>query len=298
MTLPRRLKFAQKPRIALVYRLATPAAVNLSKALADWLVDRGYPVLTAPAQKKVPGTQLLKTSEEMRKMGLVIVLGGDGTYLRAVRLLEGHPVPILGVNLGSLGFLTPTRADQVFEVVEHTLKNKMQLVPRAMLEIEVIRKGKKILSSRGLNDVVIERGNQSQLINIALHSEDMLVSEVKADGILVSTPTGSTAYNLAAGGPLMHPNTRALVVTPICPHSLTSRPLLMPDDRDLRFQIISDPRTGICGRLVLDGQIVSNVFSDDEMIIRRSQQVHWMVREPGHNEFLLMREKLKFGDRV
>lgn len=293
----RLLKFDDTPQIALVYRLATPAAVNLAKALTEWLAERGYQVFTAPEQQKLPGTSQMKSAKDFSKVGLVVVLGGDGTYLRAVRLLAGQPVPILGVNLGSLGFLTPTRADHVFATVEFALLNKMELVPRAMLEVDFLRKGKKIRQSLALNDVVIERGSQSQLINIAIHSDKFLVSQVKADGIILASPTGSTAYNLAAGGPLMHPDVRALVVTPIAPHSLTSRPLIMPDDRDLRFQIVGVSRTTVCGRMVVDGQIVTDLYCDDEIIVRRSKEDHFMVREPGHNDFLLMREKLKFGDR-
>lgn len=294
----RTLKFQESPRIALVYRLATPAAVSLAQALTVWLIEREYEVFTAPDQKKLPGTKTMKGSADFKKIGLVVVLGGDGTYLRAVRSLAGQQIPILGVNLGSLGFLTPTRADSVFAAVEHAMRNKMELVPRSMLEIDFLRKGKRIHRELALNDVVIERGTQSQLINLQIHSDRLLVSQVKADGLIVSSPTGSTAYNLAAGGPLMHPEVHALVVTPIAPHSLTSRPLIMPDDRDLRFQIVGAPKSGPCGRLVLDGQILTDVLGDDEIVVRRSPQDHWMVREPGHNDFLLMREKLKFGDRA
>lgn len=294
----RSLRFQKAPRIALVYRLATPAAHNLAVTLIGWLKERGYQAFTAPEQKKLPGTTLLRGQADLKKIGLIVVLGGDGTYLRAVRLLGGLPIPILGVNLGSLGFLTPTRADEAFAAIEHALQNKMALVPRSMLQVDYIRRGKKLKSHLALNDVVVERGPQSQLINIAIHSDRFLVSEVKADGILVASPTGSTAYNLAAGGPLLHPEVRAVVVTPIAPHSLTSRPLIMPDDRDLRFQIVGGPKTGVCGRLVIDGQGVCDVLSDDEIVVRRSPQDHWMVREPAHNEFLLLREKLKFGDRA
>lgn len=292
-----RLQFKSKPKVALIYRPDTVDAKNLAQALTDWLLGKGYQVFTGPEQKKINKTVLLKKSAEMQKMGLVVVLGGDGTYLRAVRHLQGSAVPILGVNLGSLGFLTPTRSDAVFAAVEHALKNKMELVPRAMLEIEFFRKGKRTGKFLGLNDVVVERGNQSQLINVAINSGQFLVSEVKADGILIASPTGSTAYNLAAGGPILHPHVRALVVTPIAPHSLTSRPLIMPDDQDLRFQIVGGPKSGTCGRLVIDGQIVSDVLSEDEILVRRSQQDHWMVREPEHDDFALLRDKLKFGDR-
>lgn len=291
------LKFSKKPKIAIVYRPDKAEASNLAMALTNWLIEKKYQVHTAPQQKKIARTTLIKKIDEMQKMGLVLVLGGDGTYLRAVRLLRGSKVPILGINLGSLGFLTPTRSDAAFAAVEHTLKGKMELHPRSMLQIDFYRKGKKTGSYLGLNDVVVERGQQSLLINIAVHSGRFLVSEIKADGIILATPTGSTAYNLAAGGPLMHPNVSALVVTPISAHSLTSRPLIVPDDQDLKFQITHAQRSGPCGRLVIDGDIVTEVFSDDEIVVRRNREDHWMVHEPGHNDFLLMREKLKFGER-
>lgn len=294
----RALKLQESPKIGLVYRHSTPAAISLAKLLTEWLNERDLIVYTAPEQKKLPGTRLIQNSKELQKMSLVVVLGGDGTYLRAVRLLEGAPVPILGVNLGSLGFLTPTRSDQVFAAVEHALQNKMELVPRSMIALDVFRKGKKLKTLLALNDIVIERGSQSHLINTAIHAEKYLVSEVKADGIIISTPTGSTAYNLAAGGPLMHPEVKAFVVTPIAPHSLTSRPLIMPDHLDLRFQIVGRATKGPCGRLVVDGRIVSDVLTEDEIVVRRSPQDHWLVRTPEHNDFLLLREKLKFGDRA
>lgn len=302
--LPKSLSFRKSPAIALVYRLATPSAITLAETLTNWLKEHGYKVYTAPEQKPITGTRTLKSRAELRRMGLLIVLGGDGTYLRAVRLLDGLEIPILGVNLGSLGFLTPTRAEEVFAAVDATLKDQMQLTPRAMLEVELVREKKKALHFRALNDVVIERGRLSQLINLSIHCDSEFVSDVKADGLIVASPTGSTAYNLAAGGPILHPSVSAMVVTPIAPHNLTSRPLIFPDNEVLVFRMLNQPlplrprKTVSMAQLVIDGQLVGEVSPTDEIRVKRSARDHWMVRDSQKDFFLLLREKLKFGDRA
>lgn len=288
------LRFETKPKIALVYRGETPAAFNLSKTLATWLIERHYEVFTAPEQKLIPKTKML-TRTSLGKAGLIVVLGGDGTYLRAVRLLGGKKVPILGVNLGSLGFLTPARAEEVFTSVESTLQGKMQLAPRAMLELRILRKNRTRHSVLALNDIVIERGQLSQLISVGMYHDRQLLTEVKADGLIISSPTGSTAYNLAAGGPILHPDVKAIVVTPIAPHSLTSRPLIMPDQGMLSFRLAGKMQSG---NLIVDGQKVAELSVDDEVAICRSEFDHFMVTAPEHQFFRLLREKLKFGDRA
>ena len=153
-----KLSLKDNKNIAIVYRIQTEQAVQLAKELSKWLKEKSYNVYTAPEQKVVPGTQLIKTKAVFDKVGLVVVLGGDGTYLRAVRLLEGRQIPILGFNMGSLGFLTAHHADDTFKVVEEALKGKMILRPRSMLQAKVIRNGKIRGDFHALNDVVIERG--------------------------------------------------------------------------------------------------------------------------------------------
>lgn len=298
----KRLVVANTKKVALVYRPDTVASLTLSKTLTTWLKERDYQVYTAPEQKLIQGTQSLKNKKDLSKMSLIIVLGGDGTYLRAVRLLEGKTVPILGINLGSLGFLTPFRADELFTAVEQTLENKMELRPRSMIRVQLLRKGKLQKDLLALNDIVIERGSLSQLINIEVACEKQLISEVKADGLIISSPTGSTAYNLSAGGPILHPETKAFVVTSIAPHSLTSRPLIFPDHCQLRFRLVgkmhSLGKTKGQAHFVVDGVKVDDLTFTDEVVISRSQVDHLMVKEPGHNYYHLLREKLKFGDRA
>lgn len=289
-----KLVLKENCNIALVYRLETAAAVSLAKKVADHLKERGFQIFTAPEQKLIPGTKSAKTKKQMDGMDLIIVLGGDGTYLRAVRLLEGRSVPILGFNMGSLGFLTAHNADSVFDIIEKTLLGKMILSPRTMIVAKILRKGRQRAEFHALNDVVIERGGMSQLINTAIYSEKFLVSEVKADGFIVASPSGSTAYNLAAGGPILHPESKVFVVTPVAPHSLTSRPLIFPDDRELSFRLEGKTQTA---HFIVDGQKMTEITADDEVILTRSCYDHWIVREQNHNYFHLLREKLKFGDR-
>lgn len=296
----------ENKQIAIVYRVHTASAVSLAKTLSKWLKEKGYKVFTAPEQKMIQGT-FKATSASLAKMRLVIALGGDGTYLRAVRLLEGKRIPILGVNLGSLGFLTPTRADEVITAVEYTLENKMELNPRSMIEVEYVSKGKRHGKHLSLNDIVLERGSLSQLITIEIYHGKNLISEVKADGIIVASPTGSTAYNLSAGGPILHPEVKAFVVTPIAPHSLTSRPFIMPDQGKIRLKLAGKGTTKLANKLlgkgqmahlVVDGQKVANLAPGDEIIIQRAECDHLMVNDPDYNYFHLLRDKLKFGDRA
>lgn len=290
-----KLSLKDVKNIALVYRLQTEQAVQLAGKLAAWLIQKDYNVFTAPDQKVIPGTKSLKGKNAFDKIGLVIVLGGDGTYLRAVRMLEGKQTPILGFNMGSLGFLTAHHAEDTFKVVEDALNGKMILKQRSMLQARVVRKGKVRGLYHALNDFVFERGSNSQLIYTALYSEKFLVCEVKADGFIISSPSGSTAYNLAAGGPILHPEMQALIVTPVAPHSLTSRPLVFPDNRELTLKLM--PGKDQSATFIVDGQKITQITTDDEVIIDRSCYDHWVVRSPSHNFFHLLREKLKFGDR-
>jgi len=289
----RKLTLRTNKKIAIVYRIHSPAAVNMAKKLTQRLKSKRYKVFTAPEQKPIPDSEILVSSDELKDMALVIVLGGDGTYLRAVRLLKGRPVPILGFNMGFLGFLTAHSIDDVFATVDQTLKNKMMVHSRSRLHTKVLLKNGKRMQFDALNDIVIERGSFSQLISTALYFDASLVNHIKADGLIISSPTGSTAYNLAAGGPILHPDMRAFVVTPVAPHSLTTRPLIFPDDRPLVLRLDGQDSTA---HLIVDGQSVCELSPDDEVHITRSKTDHLMLRKPGHNFFDLLKQKLKFGD--
>jgi len=285
---------ATSKNVAIVYRLHTEQAVAMASDLTQWLNEKGHMVFTAPEQKLIPGTKPLRTSAETAKMDLVIVLGGDGTYLRAVRMIENRSLPVLGFNMGSLGFLTAHTADEVFNLVDLALKDQLLLQKRSVIRALVTKKGKTAIEFPALNDVVIERGSHSHLISTTIFMDKQRVSAIKADGLIISTPTGSTAYNLAAGGPILHPQVKAFVVTPVAAHSLTSRPLIFPDDQKISFKLDTPDVKAL---LIVDGQKVAELSHEDELEIRKCDYEHLMLREPKHNFFNLLREKLKFGGR-
>jgi NAD+ kinase len=277
-----------------MFRPNTPEANRQAKELSKWLHQRGFKVFSAIGQT-LPKPALKLTSRQLDKLDWVIALGGDGTYLNAVQMMEGRQTPILGVNMGSLGFLTVFRIEDLYKAIELTLEHKMDFRMRSMLQVTVTRKGKVRAQYVALNDAVLERGSSTHLINIAVFSQKHLVGEVKADALVVGSPTGSTAYNLAAGGPILHPDVKAIVLTPVCPHALTSRPLIFPDDQQLCFRILTKNRPAI---LTVDGIGRGELTIDDEVSIVRSPKNHYVIRLQGSNYFSLLREKLKFGERA
>ncbi len=287
------LQIQDKKNVAIVYRIHTDRAVKTAFAVTHWLKKHHYEVFTAPEQKKITGTQLMKSARDFRKIALVVVLGGDGTYLRAVRLMQENQVPILGFNMGTLGYLAHHPADKVIETLEKTLKSGMCVQNRARLQVTVLRKGKKTgRTFTALNDAVLERGSNSQLIHVAIKLNDTHVHEVKADGFILSTPTGSTAYNLAAGGPILDPEVRSFVITPVAPHSLTHRPLVVPNTKTIKLKMES-----LQARLVIDGEKVLDVKKGDELKIEKAEIDHQLVIAKNHNDYNLLKKKLLFGSK-
>lgn len=277
--------------IAIIYRDDAPKAKTVAKEVAQKLSLKKISVYF---QKDKSADKSAKTIESAGKtaLDLVVVLGGDGTYLEAVRFLGGQQVPVLGINMGSLGFLTENKLDELNEVIELALKGKMKKQPLALLKVELKTKGQS-QPFVALNDIVIERGG-THLLNIGMYWDGALVTETKADGMIIASPTGSTAYNLAAGGPILQPNVHAIVATPICPHSLTSRPIIFPDDKTLSVRILGEKRSGI---LTIDGLRCADINESYEILIQRHRLEHFVLRKPTHNFFSLLREKLKFGER-
>lgn len=263
----------------------TKTAEAAGEKVANWFQDRGVKVFSHPEQK-IKGAEKLGKKDDLQ---LVVVLGGDGTYLAAVRMLEGARIPLIGFNMGSLGFLTFTRAEDLLPTLKKAMEGRMELHSRAMIRVKKAKEKKSYLA---LNDVVLERGAQSRLISITVSVDGMPINSVKADGLIIATPTGSSAYNLAAGGPLLHPEANALVVTPICAHSLTSRPFVFPDDRTLVFTLEEK------AVLTVDGMQVATLNPGDKVSVQRDENDHLFLRKAGVNYFNVIREKLKFGERA
>ncbi len=225
---------------------------------------------------------------------LVIVLGGDGTLLAAARALAGREIPILPVNLGGLGFLTAITLDQLYSELECVLCGEQRVVPRRMLHGEVLRDGKIVASYEALNDIVIGKTQIARMIDLETYVDGQYVSTFKADGLIVATPTGSTAYSLSAGGPIVFPAVAAICITPVCPHMLTNRPVLVPDTSVIEI-ICKAPRKE--AYLTVDGQVGEPLIENDRVVCRSSEhQVH-LIRPPKMFFFDVLRQKLKWGER-
>jgi NAD+ kinase len=228
------------------------------------------------------------------KTELLIVLGGDGTLLSAARALHGQKVPILAVNLGGLGFLTSVTLDELYPLLEQVLVGEHRIGERMMLEAEILRSGKAAERQCALNEAVANKAALARMLDFDVFVDERHVGRYRADGIIVATPTGSTAYSLAAGGPIIQPDLDAFVITPICPHMLTNRPLVIPDTSrvELDFTAAQEPVY-----LTLDGQIGFQLEPKDHVVITKSSTKVNFVRPPRKTYYEVLRNKLRWGER-
>ncbi|HTZ99212.1 MAG TPA: NAD(+)/NADH kinase [Candidatus Aquilonibacter sp.] len=240
------------------------------------------------------GEPVLARDEIGRKIDLMIVFGGDGTLLSAARALGGHDVPILGVNLGGLGFLTSVTLDELYPALEQVIEGSHRTSIRMMLDAEIRRKGAAPETQCALNDAVANKGARARMLDFDVHVDGHHVGRYRADGLIVATPTGSTAYSLAAGGPVVEPSIDAFIITPICPHMLTNRPLLIPATShiDLDFTAAAEPVY-----VTLDGQISFQLEPSDRVRITKSAKRVALVRPPTKTYFQILRSKLRWGER-
>jgi len=225
---------------------------------------------------------------------LIIVLGGDGTLLSVARQLRGREVPILGVNLGGLGFLSETSLEELPEMLASVVQGRYALSRRTMLRVAVKRAGELVFDLSVLNDAVITKDALARIIDIETFVDDEYLTTYRADGLILSTATGSTGYSLAAGGPILHPSLTHIVVTPICPHTLTNRPILLPEQAALRAILFSKDERVI---LTLDGQIGFPLEAGDEVTVRKSPFAVNLIRSKSRGYFEVLRTKLKWGER-
>jgi NAD+ kinase len=280
--------------VGIIYRRRSSGAQNETKKLITWLQDRSIRVFIADSKVSNAKTKAL-TSSNLSNLDLIIVLGGDGTYLYAVSLVQEKNIPILGINWGSLGFLTETPAESMYSILEMALMARLQYQSRCLLKVHVKRKNRKPTSYLALNDIVFERGPYSRLISLMLYTNDQFVTDSKADGMIISTPTGSTAYNLAAGGPIVHPDTKAFIITPICPHSLTQRPLVVPESHTICVKIQKPTQKA---NFMVDGQKMETLSPNDEVVIEMAKVRHTLASSPQYSYYDLLRKKLQFGKRI
>ena len=269
-------------RVGVVHKVTSAEAAEAAGYAAQWLEAKGVPVIRDEA-------------ELGRHADLVLVLGGDGTLIHASGLLDGRPVPILGVNMGSLGFMTEVPQAELYAALERVLAGKATVTERMKLRVHLHRGGapERALDKEVLNDVVMAKSASSHMAEIDTRVSGHPLTTYKADGIIVATPTGSTAYSLAANGPILYPTMRGVILTPICPHTLTQRPVVVPDDMEFEAVLVNDARV----YLTLDGRNPTLLQKGDRVQVKQSYNRVLLVRNPAIDYFGILRAKLRWGER-
>ncbi|MEO7133066.1 MAG: NAD(+)/NADH kinase [Vicinamibacterales bacterium] len=297
-------------RIGIAVKPGLLAARETLIGLEQRLRDRGVDAVwtTDAAELLPPSAQELGEAASPReaverkdlasRVDVVIVLGGDGTLLAMAKTIaeSGHDIPILAVNFGSLGFLTEITRPEIFHALDTVISGKATHDLRMMLRASATRAGQPLLSQLALNDVVFSRTALSRMIELEVSVGDHFVASVKADGLIVATPTGSTAYNLAAGGPIVHPSMDALVLTPIAPHTLTNRPIVISAEREVRVKS-AGTNAGDEVYVTLDGQTGFALSEGDEIAITKAERPIRLITATSRSYFEVLRQKLKWNER-
>jgi NAD+ kinase len=282
------------PSIGIIYKHKFAPARNEAQKLESWLKSKGIPVFSEEMSTRSQRDSCAEESSNIpRDVDFVVVLGGDGTLLGAARRVAAYGVPILGVNLGGLGFLTEIPIKRVFPVIEMMLRGELETEKRLMLETTVLREGKKVCRFVVLNDVVINKGPLARIIDLDVYINDGFLTTFRADGLIVSSPTGSTAYNLSAGGPVLYPTLESFILTPICPFALTNRPIILPDSHVISIRLTKESEEQVS--LTFDGQLGFKFSYGDIVQVHKSDKKIKLIKSPDQSYFEILREKLMWG---
>jgi NAD+ kinase len=281
-------------RVGIISKPKSTDAPALVRSLIRWLDERNVEY-TYDEQTAIYGClrNPLPREEVVEGIDLLIVLGGDGTLLSAARVMGGRDIPLLAVNLGTLGFLTSITVDELYPELERVFRGEHRIGVRRMLDCELWRDGEMIAQYSALNDVVITKSLLARMIDLDTHVDSHFVAAYKADGLIIATPTGSTAYSLSAGGPVVFPQVACVCITPICPHMLTNRPVIVPDTSEIH--ILNHGEDGTY--LTIDGQVGEPISKGDRVVCRSSSKKISLIRPPKLLFFDVLREKLKWGER-
>lgn len=286
-------------RIGVVVKPHQPEALETLCKLTEWLTARGIALIGGQAvdRERIEHEtgcviEVIPDDELPPKVDLILVLGGDGTMIATARMLGDCEVPVIGVNYGGLGYLAEFRIEELFTALESILAGDYKLEKRVMLAVELWRGDELVTRNRVLNDVVMNKSALARIIQIDTYLNDQFVNSFRADGLIVSTPTGSTAYNLSAGGPIIFPTMNTVVITPICPFTLSNRPIVVPDDSVIDVRLMTEKEDVA---LTLDGQVGFPIHARDRVIIRKSNTTFNLVQPKNRNYFDLLRDKLRWG---
>jgi NAD+ kinase len=284
-------------RIGVVARRDRAEAREVTRGLVQWLAAQGREVVVereTAADLGVRGLTVAQREAIPGKVDLIVVLGGDGTLLSVARLVDSLGVPILGVNLGGLGFLTATTLEALFPTLEAVLRGEYSAEERLVLVATLTRDGAPLAEQLALNDVVVAKGALGRLIDLDVRADGEPMTAYRADGLIISTPTGSTAYNLSAFGPILFPTMGAVVLTPICSHTLTNRPIVLPASIGLAVTLLTEAPDVV---LSIDGQPGPPLAAGDVVHVRQAGSRIRLIRDPRKSYFEVLRTKLKWGER-
>jgi NAD+ kinase len=282
-------------RIGIVMKPNKPEALALAREMIGWLKQKNTQVyLDTSVASPIHYAPSCRSEEMSKCVDLLVVLGGDGTLLSAARHMEKEDIPILGVNLGGLGFLTEITLEELYPVLERILEGKVEIEKRMKLHAAVFRQAEKVGEYAVLNDAVISKSVLARIIHLRSSVNGAYVTTYRGDGVIISTPTGSTAYSMAAGGPIVYPTMDSVLITPICPHTLTNRPLLIPDEATVEFTLETEESDV---RLTLDGQVGCNLLPFDRVVIHKAGKSVSFIKSPFKDYFQILRTKLKWGER-
>ena len=281
--------------VGIITKPNSPAARTIVPELLRWLeakgIDARFDEETAVYANRAGA---LNRAEVPDDSDLIIVLGGDGTLLSAARAMSGRDIPLFAVNLGGLGFLTAIPIEDLYHELERAFRGEQRIARRKLLACELMRGETRVAAYEALNDMVITKSALARMIDVETHVDTHYVCTYKADGLIIATPTGSTAYSLSAGGPILFPAVEALCITPICPHTLTNRPVLVPDTSVIQAICLAEDNGAF---LTIDGQVGEPLKHGDRVLCRSSPNAIRLIRPPKMMFFDVLRSKLKWGER-
>lgn len=280
----------------IISKPSKPELAQIAPEAADWLREHGYEVYVDPESSAyLPSLPVLERDQMAeKKPDFVLVLGGDGTMLAAARAVAQAGIPILGVNLGSLGFLTEVPVEELYDTLQALVDNRLTIESRSMIHCHLMRNGERLVHYDAMNDAVVAKSAMARIIEFDIRVNGEKVATYRADGLVVATPTGSTAYSLAAGGPIVAPDVNAFVITPISPHMLTHRPVVVNDRNEVQVMIKSVQEEAF---LTVDGQVGISVLDGDVITCKRSARQVSLLRLTKRTFFDVLRTKLKWGER-
>jgi len=278
--------------VAIIYKRMRPEAAKLANEIKLWLEGRNIIVFCAENIDNTGVSCLYQKIDIPKSVETVIVVGGDGTFLSVARFLENRAIPVIGINLGGLGFLTEISADSCFVELGKILDGNYELEERMRLRVSIVRDGREVFTHRVLNDAVINKGALARIIDLETTMDGHLLTHYRGDGLIIATPTGSTAYNISAGGPIVFPTAQAIIITPICPFTLTNRPIVLPAHSTIRVQL-AEPASDVT--LTCDGQVGCLINFKDELQVSSAAAPLRIIKAPDVDHFEILRTKLKWG---